>query len=653
MEIRVSDLGRYGIPESVLDRWRDRQGELLLPVQSRAVRQGLLHESDGSSRQNVLISAPTSAGKSFCGEMAAVKALTARQKVIMLYPLKSLAEQQFQRWQETYGNLGISALIVTGDHPENDRAFRRGDYHLAVAIYEKLDLALTRRLDLLQTVGLVVVDEIQMIAEKGRGAVLERLLTMIRANSYQLRIVALTGAVGEADLTSLTEWLDARLVEETVRPRDLIRGVAAGDELRYRSFNGRLDGFEKLPQTVPDAVEDAGGESLVSWILTELDRSGYPALVFVRSRSSAIELALGLAARSPWPEARQALALLANEEPSALQRTLRQVLAHGVAFHSADLSASERSAVEKSFISGEIKILCSTTTLAMGVDLPAETVLLETVKYASGEYSNRAELVPITRIEYENMTGRAGRYRDDAEAGAGPGRAIVLAGSTFDQEVLWQRYVCPPQRNEIRSAFDSQSLEDWLLAFAVSGLARRVGDLMSLLKRTYCWQCQPDRQADVVASLNRLTEEGMIEPTAVDRPESDVAVTALGTVAAQSGLGVAATRDYCRELNAGYPEGEFGWLCLALNTASIQLPPGILSGFELRQNLPVRMLYQRFDHSVEEAAALLPEDHRRRRLDYRTSVALKAALVLDDWRRSRPLAEIEERYRIHAGQIQA
>ena len=186
--MRLGDLSRYQVSEKIIDAWRTRQGEQLLPIQSRAVRHGLLDPPTDRRRPNMIISAPTSSGKSFCAELAAVKALSRRRRAVMLFPLKSLAEEKYRLFEKTYGPLGVKCLIVTGDHPENDRRFTAGDYHIALVIHEKFDLALTNRLDLLRNIGLVVVDEVQMISEPGRGAVLERLLTKILASEYQPEI---------------------------------------------------------------------------------------------------------------------------------------------------------------------------------------------------------------------------------------------------------------------------------------------------------------------------------------------------------------------------------------------------------------------------------------------------------------------------------
>ncbi|MBU0982437.1 MAG: DEAD/DEAH box helicase [candidate division Zixibacteria bacterium] len=624
---------------TIINIWQSKQGETLLPVQDRAVRLGLLGTSEGSG-DNMLICAPTSAGKSFCFEMAALKTLGERRRVVLVFPLKSLAEEKFRVLRQRYREPGVKVLIATGDHPENDRAFFRGDYQIAVTIPEKLDLLLTERLDALQNIGLVGIDEIQMLGEPGRGAILERVITRILASRYSPRLLALSAVLGHEAMGHLAGWLEAVAVEEMVRPCDLVRGVAAGGELRYRSFNDGCDGVEPFVQF------EAGDPDAFGGLVEQIRKDGGSTLVFVKSRADAAGLALQLAQTLGGRSATNALAQLAGEEASFLLRTLTRVLGRGVGFHSADLSARQRRVVEQAFVEKEITVLCSTTTLSLGVNLPADTVYLETVKYASGVYDGSPELVPISRAEFDNMTGRAGRLRRSIST---PGRAIVLASSAFDQEVLWDAYIAPTATVPVASSFASLPLEDWVLHVIACGLARDRQSLDAVFRRTFWRRCYPDRPLPLAGALSELirlelvAEDGLLLP-----------VTATGRAAARAGLSVSQVAWYRQTVEErGYPETPFGWIMAALGAPDWMLPPAFLSRYEQRHNLPVRMLYQKFDHSVEEASVFLPDTHRRTPLAYRTAAGLKAALLLDEWRQLRPLQGLEERYRIHLGQLQS
>ena len=137
----------------------------------------------------------------------------------------------------------------------------------------------------------------------------------------------------------------------------------------------------------------------------------------------------------------------------------------------------------------------------------------------------------------------------------------------------------------------------------------------------------------------------------VDVDDQQISLTPLGKAAAQSGITVRQAAKLRVLVDRHSPERQFGWIAVALAIPDWPLPAGMLSRLEHRQNLPVKMLYQRFDHSVEEAVPLLPENHRRQPLSYREAAALKALLLLDDWCRLTPVQKLEERYQLHLGQI--
>ncbi len=644
--MRLRDLEKWGIPSRMVELWKDRQGELLLGVQSRAVRRGLLGEpGSGCDHQPVrmIISAPTSSGKSFCAEMAAVRALMARRKVIMLSPLKSLAEQNYERLQDTFGRLAVKCLIVTGDHPENDMRFADGDYQVAVAIYEKLDLLLTSSLDMLKGIGLVVVDELQTVAEPGRGAVLERLLTKVLASVYEPSLVGLSAVIGDEAESSgrLAVWLDAILVEESTRPVDLIRGVAAEGSFRYRSFNSGCDGCE------PFSEADAGDEPFENFI-RQLKAEGGSTLVFLKSRMNTVEAAFKLAASVNWPEAKTALEMLAEEEPSFLVRSLGRALSRGVAFHNSDLSPGQRAIVEQAFVDGEARVIFSTTTLAMGVHLPADTVYLETVRYASSEYGDGPVLVPVSRAEFDNMTGRAGRLglRDSSK----PGRAVILADSEFDRDILWENYIAVERPEPIRSVLDSMPREDWSLDMIVCGLTDSAAQLTTLFARTLYAQLEKGTgEAGFDRVVRRLAADGLIEISGSGR----LTITAFGRAVARSGLSVAQARHYRECLRRDHPETQLGWTALALSAPGWVLPPGILSHFEQVNSVPVKMLYRQFDHAINDIRFLLGTANLREPLSYRAAAALKSLFLLDRWRRLAPVNRLEEQFQVHLGQVMA
>ena len=643
--MKVGDLEKYGIPSRVIKRWRTRQGEYLLPVQQTAVQKKLLGNSGEWQKQkehNMIISAPTSSGKSFCAEMSAIQSLASRHKVVMLFPLKSLIEEKYRLFDETYAPLGIKTLILTGDHPENDKLFLFGDYHIALCIYEKFDSFLTSSLDILKNIGLVVVDEIQTIAEPGRGAVLEQLLTKIKSSVYTPSILGLSAVIGDDNSSAgkLASWLDASVVEERIRPVELIRGVAAEGTYRFRSFNSHIDGEESFEST--DASDDP-----FELFTRQVKTSCGSTLIFLKSRIETVNAALKLAYVVDWQEATEAVEKLSSEEPSFLVRSLKQALSKGVAFHNADLTQKQRTVIEQAFINKEIKAIFSTTTLAMGVNLPADTVYLETLKYASGKYGGKPSLVPVSRAEFDNMTGRAGRLLSGGLQSKG--KAIVLARSEFDRDILWSSYISCEQSEEFESAFYSRPIEDWLLNMIASGLitSRNNKDAEALFAKTFCGQFG-GLANDFPALFDQLVMLGMVVE---DSATSLLAVTPFGRAATKYNLSVSEATYYRYVVNENIPDSPFGWLSLVLSGTGWSLPPSILNRYEQLSGTPLRMFYQEYESFADEAVLLLGENYRHKQLSFRQAASLKAVLLLEQWRQLVPVQTLEERFQMHLGQI--
>lgn len=636
----VTELHTYGIPESVIAQWRMRQGEQLLPLQIKAIRRGLLGRPGcpETPDPNLLLLAPTSSGKSFCAELACARALSRQQSALLLTPLKSLAAETAERFNRVFAPLGITCLLVTGDHPENDRRFYSGRFRLAVAIYEKLDQLLVDGLDRLRTIGVVVVDELQMIAEPARGPALERLLTKLRLVPHPPRLVTLSAVISPDDAARVAGWLGAELIDEQIRPVELERGVAAGGRFRYRRFNSGQIGEESFS-------ENHSAASTIDTVLEQLRHGQRPSLVFVKSRRDAIQLSFRLAQQVDWPEAADAIRGLMQEEPSYLVRSLLGVLRRGIGFHSADLSARQRLLVEQAFRCGEVQTLFCTTTLALGVNLPAATVYIETVKYATGRTGGRALLEPLSRAEFDNLSGRAGRY---GQAAAQPGRAVIVAETEFDRDVLWQQYIAERPGEPLRSALHTEHLADLILHLLATGLLPDRDHLYQALGRTLAATHAPFAEEAISRAVEQLIQDRLVNQESGSYQLAPLAVGLL-----RSGLTIKQGIALSKTLSGALPQTECEWLAAALTAPDWELPAGMVSSSEARLRLPLQALYREKGELVAPLARQMPAALDRQTVSYRHLALLKSLLLLEDWRALRPLTEIEERYQLHLGQIQA
>ena len=167
-------LTSQGIQQPLIDAWKNTGITTLTECQTQALSHQPLWEG-----KNLIVVAPTSSGKTFVGEVLAAKSAFSLKRAIFLVPYKAIAEEKYAEFKDRYGILGISVVISDGDHTTFDKNIRRGDFGIAVIVYEKMAQLLINSPGILAECYLIVVDELQMIADRTRGPSLEILLTHI------------------------------------------------------------------------------------------------------------------------------------------------------------------------------------------------------------------------------------------------------------------------------------------------------------------------------------------------------------------------------------------------------------------------------------------------------------------------------------------
>ena len=280
--MKVSELAA---PHDLVSAW-ERDLEDLTGVQEAAVRAGILE-----GRENILVVAPTSSGKTLVGEMAAAQIAMAGQKhVFVAVPMKSLAEEHFFRLQARYRDL-MNVVISTGDRLEYDDDIRHGRFDLGVLTYEKLAMLLVQSGGLLTRCGCVVVDEGQMLNDKDRGAALEVLITQILLAPASPRLVVLSASVD--DLNELDAWLQAKPIVQEERPIPLHQAVCSAES--GRGLMLWADGRRQETQLTGPALGDV--DALAARLALENAAAGRQVIVFRASIPKVTSLAHAIAAQ--------------------------------------------------------------------------------------------------------------------------------------------------------------------------------------------------------------------------------------------------------------------------------------------------------------------------------------------------------------------
>ncbi|NXL26755.1 HFM1 helicase, partial [Glaucidium brasilianum] len=371
--------------------------------------------------RNFVICAPTGSGKTVMFELAITRLLMEAPlpwlniKVVYMAPIKALCSQRFDDWKEKFGPVGLSCKELTGDTVMDD-LFEIHHAHIIITTPEKWD-SMTRRWkdnSIVHLVRLFLIDEVHVIKDESRGATLEVVVSRMKTVQSSLwrlsenhdtvpplRFVAVSATIPNAE--DIAEWLsDSKMpavclkIDEDQRPvklRKIVLGFPCSDNQTEFKFDLTLN------------------YKIASIIQTYSEQK--PALVFCATRKGVQQAASVLAKDVKF--------LLSVEQKQRLQRSanslkdskLRDLLMYGVAYHHAGMEISDRKIIEGAFTVGDLPVLFTTSTLAMGVNLPAHLVVIKsTMHYVGGVFQEYSE------TDILQMIGRAGRPQFDTTATA-------------------------------------------------------------------------------------------------------------------------------------------------------------------------------------------------------------------------------------------
>jgi len=636
---RIRDLRKYGLPDTLLQIWEQQQGEFLLPVQEVAVQRYDLFEG-----RSLVISSPTSSGKTFVGEMAAMRATFAGKRVLYLTPLRALAEEKYQTFQSRYGAYGIKVVVATRDRREFDRDIEQGDFHLAVLVYEKLSQLLVRHPHLLRTVALVVVDELQMLSDPERGPGLELSLAKLLSVTPRPQVLGLSAVLREAQ--QVADWLEADLLFQDERPVELYRGVLLDGRFRYKTYNSGEEGEEQLA-----AVDSEDPRDILFANVKHLVDKGEQILVFLKGRRDAVQCALALAEHAQLPPAQEALTALDTLEETALKVQLRTAFTGGVAFHHADLTSEERSLVETHYRNGQLRVIACTSTLAFGVNLPASTVLLEAVKWDSDRRTGAAIEVPLSWAEYENISGRAGRLGFGDEFG----RSILIATNQFQADLLWRGYVTG-EHEQFAPAPGQEGFADRVLNVIASKICASKDELREFFLLTYLGFQQRKQKAAFTVEIEKALEALTKAQLVTVHDTGQLEATTLGEAAARKGIRATTAVKLARFFEASRSRQIedlelLHLLSLTEDGKRVHLP---LSTAEHRG----RVYESKLNEWAQDQSGEFGDDLKRvlhaKMLPTAQEVrSTKLSLLLMGWIKGQELSGLENSYQCYAGTIKA
>ncbi|UYQ79025.1 DEAD/DEAH box helicase [Glutamicibacter sp. JL.03c] len=410
---------------------------------------------------SVLVAAPTGAGKTVVGEFAIFQALRENRKAFYTTPIKALSNQKYSELVSRYGAKSVG--LLTGDTSINSEA------QIVVMTTEVLRNMLYADSQTLDGLGYVIMDEVHYLADKFRGAVWEEVIIHLPSN---VQIISLSATVSNAE--EFGGWLDTvrgqtDIIVSEHRPVPLFQHVMVGpyivdlfaedvafdkvadDEstasvnpelrklVRTHNSSGRVQRGRGKGSRGPQRGSGFSQRVNRPSVIGKLDRAGLlPAIFFIFSRKGC-DMAVQQCAMAD-------LRLTTNEEAAEIAQALDEVsyripsedldvlefwawrdgLIRGFASHHAGLLPIFKEIVEDLFARNLIKVVFATETLALGVNMPARSVVLEKLVKFNGESH-----VQISSGEYTQLTGRAGRRGIDVE-----GHSIVVWNPELEPEAL-------------------------------------------------------------------------------------------------------------------------------------------------------------------------------------------------------------------------
>ena len=422
---------------------------------------------------SVLVAAPTGAGKTIVGEFSIHLAMsTASEKAFYTTPMKALSNQKFRELVDVYGADQVG--LLTGDVNIN------GSARIVVMTTEVLRNMIYADSRALDDLRYVIMDEVHYLADRFRGAVWEEVIIHL---PQSVRLVALSATVSNAE--EFGDWLDTvrggtEVIVSETRPVPLEQHVLVRDDLlplfddragiataqvnqellRIRSFGGANFERNREAQQYRSArhagaqgrrPQRGGKRPVRSANVRRIERLDRPQVVELLDRANLLPAIFFIFSRAGCDGAvqqvrRSGLRLTTAEERHEIRaivedrvRTLRDEdlavlgywdwldnLERGVAAHHAGLLPAFKEIVEELFQLRLLKVVFATETLALGINMPARTVVLERMEKFNGEAR-----VAITSGEYTQLTGRAGRRGIDVE-----GHAVVQWTEGMDPQAV-------------------------------------------------------------------------------------------------------------------------------------------------------------------------------------------------------------------------
>lgn len=360
----------------------------------------------------IVVSSPTGSGKTVIFELAIVRVLIQNPpteikniKIVYMAPLKVLCSERLRDWANKFKPYNLKCIEVTGDTDIDDYSSIKAA-NVIFTTPEKWD-SVTRKWkehsSQMKNILLFLIDEVHMVGDTERGSIIEAVISRMKCikevTNSSLRFIAVSATIPNPE--DFASWLSS----------------SSGDSI---CFN--LDeSYRPVPlQKVVISYNDCNPSSAYKFDLNlnyklhgiiQQYSSKLPTIVFCSTRKGTVQAASTLQGQKRFVFNEDERQFIRDSVGNIVDCKLRELLTSGIGYHHAGLSSADRNIVEDLFKSGYLPVICATSTLAMGVNMPAHLVIVKsTLHYSGGKFR---EYSPSDVMQ---MIGRAGRPQYDTSA---------------------------------------------------------------------------------------------------------------------------------------------------------------------------------------------------------------------------------------------